>query len=63
MSVSGERHGWSYLQLDETSALMLALATDDFLVGIVLITVRKQAKGKETERLQGNKIKVLQNEA
>lgn len=51
MSVSGKRHSWSYLQWDEKSALRFAPATDDFLVGIVIIVMKKQAKGKETERL------------
>lgn len=49
LSVSGERHGWSYLQWDETCALRFAPATDDFLVGIMLIIMKKQAKGKETD--------------
>lgn len=51
MIVSGKRHGWSYVSLDKTSALRFVPATDDFLVGIVLIIMKKQAMGKETERL------------
>lgn len=48
-----KRRGWSHLHLGETSALRFASATDDFLVGIVLITMKKHAKRKQTERLCG----------